>query len=422
MSKLIRTIDRILIFFRKNKYFALIALVVAGVIALATFKDSIISLWDLVGLKKKASSDVAEIEAIKKEVQGHRDAIQMIVRDANAVREAMKPIAKSIETLHAGTEEASRNLATLKEEQRLMAYVNRAEAFDKEAFLHLQELATGSNEVAPLAQAMLRKVQRTLILDRGDTSFLIPTERKGETDYRGPFTNDELADRLMSSTPDGAINIVGNEKRTIFIPHLVEIAHESKDLWTINRSAKALKEMGCVDFFPWDIGPLDRWWSENRSSFSNWPYALYSEANAVFRGCHYHEALSKYGQVIEVDPSADRSRAMAIACALEIGDTNRVQELQSGFVQKKGRWERWAQCRMLLETGTVHVATEAFATLAKDYPTFTDSAWIRKGNHVLRKLDWGVYEELLKPAEEKASNKGLEATGDPLHGSPDPQP
>jgi hypothetical protein len=410
MSKLSQTVDRILRFFRKNKYFAVVALAVAGVIALATFKDSIISLWDLVGLKKKASADVAEIEAIKKEVQGHRDAIQMIVRDANAIRDEMKPIAKSVEALRDGTEEAERKLATLKEEQRLMAFVNRAEAFDKEAFRHLQQLAAGTNEVAPLAQAMLSKVQRTLILDLADTTFLIPLEREGETDYRGPFTNDELAYRLLFSSPDGAINIVGNEKRTIFVPRLVQIAHNSKDLWTINRAAKALKEMGCVDFFPWDTGPLDRWWSENQSSYTNWPYGLHSQGIAAFSGCRYREALGNLTEVLKVDPGADRSRAMAIACALEVGDTNKVQALRSGFVQNGGRWDRWVQCRMVLETGTVHAATEAFADLAKAYPTFKDSAWISKGKHVLRKVDWTAYEEMMKPDEEETSNKEIQPT------------
>ena len=418
MSKISLIVDRILRFLRENKYFALIALLVAGIIALATFKDSIISLWDLVGLKKKASADVAEIEAIKKEVQGHRDAIQMIVRDANAIRDEIKPIANSVEKLHEGTEEASRNLATLKEEQRLIAFVNRAEAFDKEAFQQLQKLASGTNEVSTLAQSMLSKVQRSLILDRADTSFIIPLEREGTTDYTGPFANDELAFRLLSSSPEGAINIVGNEKRRVFAARLVDIVHTSKDLWTINRAAKALKEMGCVDFYPWDTGPLDQWWSENKSSYTNWPYPLYEDGNAAFSGCRYREALDKLTQLLQIDAAADRSRAMAIACAIEINATNEIETLQSGFAQKDGRWDRWAKCRMLLETGTVHAATEAFADLAKDYPTFKDSAWIRKGNDVLRKLDWNVYEELLKPVEDNASNNALQAIGDK---SPQPE-
>lgn len=410
MNRLSRIVDTVLRFFRENKYFALVALVVAGVIALATFKDSIISLWDVVGLKRRASADVAEIETIKKEVQGHRDAIQMIVRDANAVRDDMKPIVKSVEALRTGTEAAARTLAGLQEEQRLIAFVNRAEAFDKEAFRQLQQLAAGTNEVAPLAQAMLSKVQRTLILDRADTSFLIPIEREGEKDYHGPFTNDELAYRLLAPSPDGAINIVGNEKRTIFIPRIVEIAHDSKDLWTINRAAKAIKNMGGPDFFPWELAPLDRWWAENKQAYTNWPYALYNQGNSTFGGCRYREALEIFRQLLKIDPAADRSRAMAIACAIEIGDTNQVPALRSGFVQAKGRWDKWVECRMLLETGTVQKATEAFVALSKEYPTFTDSAWVREGNHVLKKVDWKLFKEMMQSDERKASNNEIQPT------------
>jgi hypothetical protein len=324
--------------------------------------------------------------------------------------EKLAPLSSSVDSLNARISDTFSGLDRIQEEQRLISFVNRAEAFDKDAFRQLQILAAGTNEVAPLAQAMLSKVQRTLILDRADMSFLVPVERVGETDYRGPFSNDELAYRLLGPSPDGPINIVGNDKRKVFIPRLVEIAHESKDLWTINRVAKALKEMGCVDFFPWDIGPLDRWWTDNKASYTNWPYALYSEGNGAFGACRYREALDKLNQVLEIDPGADRSRAMAIACAFEIGDTNGVQTLRPGFVQKNGRWDRWVQCREVLETGTVHAATEAFADLARAYPTFKDSAWIGKGNHVLRKVDWAAYDELMKPDKEKASNNEMQPT------------
>ncbi len=406
MNKLSRVVDAILRFFRKNKYFTLFALFVAGVIAIATFKDSIISLRDLVKLKQKASADVAEIESIKKQVQADRDTIQMVVRDANALRREIEPIAESVNTLDAGITEASRRLDNLYEEQMQIASVGHAEAFDRNAFRELATLASGTNRLAALARATVSKVQRTLILDRANTTALIPLERRGQERFTGPFSTDELAMELHKTPADGAINIIGQKKYRLFVPELVQLA-EHKDLWTANRVSKALHDIAGVSFDPWNVAPLHEWWAENESSFTNWPYESYNAANAQFSACNYQKALDQFGEVLSVDPAADRSRALSVACALELNDITTATNLSVAFVHKEGRWERWADCKMLLATGEVSEATQAFAELAKEYPTFSDNAWIRKGNHVLRRIDWPMYEKAMK--EEKTSNKAIDS-------------
>ena len=161
-----------------------------------------------------------------------------------------------------------------------MALMNRGEVFDRDSIRELQTIAQGTNETAPLAQAMFNKVQRSLLIDRFASSWVtyVETTTAGEQ-FAGPFTSDELAADLSGASGpqiDGVVNIVG--KNLLFVPKLVELAHQSKDLWTVNRIAKTLKDWTGVDFFPWDLQPLDKWWAQNSMNYTNWPMDQYAKA------------------------------------------------------------------------------------------------------------------------------------------------
>lgn len=81
-------------------------------------------------------------------------------------------------------------------------------------------------------------------------------ETEGDKQYRGPFTSDEFALRLSASSGtvvDGLVNILSDNK--LFVPRLVDLAHQSKDIWTISRISKKLKDMTGVDFFS-DASPI----------------------------------------------------------------------------------------------------------------------------------------------------------------------
>jgi len=46
--------------------------------------------------------------------------------------------------------------------------------------------------------------------------------------------------------------------------------------------------------------------------------------------------------VLAIDPTADRSRAIAVGCAIQIGDMSKAQQLNTNYALKGGRWQRWA--------------------------------------------------------------------------------
>jgi len=325
--------------------------------------------------------------------------------------EKIKPISEQFNFLNTAIDEAQKRLKRLQDEQRVIAIVNRAETFDKDALAELELLSREKTEVAGLASSMLRKVQRSLLLDQAAITKLIPAEiKEGSAIFTGPFTNDELAMKLTHpNTTEAAINEIGERKLLLFVPVLVEIAQKSNDLWVINRVSKALKNMVDVDFFPWEIKPLNLWWEKNSKNYKNmWPFEEHIKAEIAYRSSKYSDALQAFETVLTIDPAADRCRALAVTCAIELGDLPKAQKLNAGYSQKEGRWAQLAKCKMLLSTDTVEKATKEFAALSKKFPTFVDQVKINEKNPILKELDWSLYSELMKPSDRSGSIKKSE--------------
>ena len=340
--------------------------------------------------KQKAFFEGITIEASNKQVQ--------LASEQVAIREQVQPLFGEINSLQSSVDAAQEQAKKLQEEQRLMALMNRGEVFDKDALQQLQIIAAGTNETAPLAQAMFNKVQRTLVIDRSAMTWVVSTESMGTNQYGGPFTGDELAMALSQysgSTLDGYVNLLANQKP--FVPKLVELAHSSKDMWTINRIAKKLNEITGVDFYPWNLQPLDSWWAQNRMNYTNWPFNQYGKGIDAIKACRYSEALTNFEFVLAVDSTADKSRAFAVASAIEIGNTEKANQLNTNYAIGDGRWAQWAQAKMMLATNAIQQGTEKFVSLTQKYPTFVNDAFIGQGNNILRQIDWTLYSKLMQP-------------------------
>jgi hypothetical protein len=95
-----------------------------------------------------------------------------------------------------------------------------------------------------------------------------------------------------------------------------------------------------------------------------------------------------------IDPSADQSRALAILCGYQIGETNKATELMKNFKQPDARWAQWASAWIELQTGSVSNATVRFVELTKKQPTVT----IFLPNESLNgwgKIDWQIFHKLM---------------------------
>lgn len=318
--------------------------------------------------------------------------------EQTVIRNQIHPLFGEVASLQSSVDTAQKDAKKLQDEQRLTTLMNRGEVFDSDAIHELQTIAQGTNETAPLAQAMFNKIQRNLLIDRYASSWVTFVETSGDKEYTGPFTSDEFALSLSDTSGtslDGLVNILSDNK--LFVPRLVELAHQSKDMWTISRIGKKLKEITDVDFFPWNLQPLDEWWRDNSSNYTNWPLAGFNVGfNALATG-KFDIALTNFESVIKIDPTADQSRAFAIVSAIEIGDILKAQQLNTNYALPGERWQRWANAKIMLATNGIQQATEEVVLLAKKYPTF--STWTTKdggGNYFIRQIDWTLYSKLMQ--------------------------
>ena len=341
-------------------------------------------------------------ELIPKYVAEHmnRPTLEAAARDvitnktAVFVSQSLRPLAQDVASIRSSITNAEQAMQRLRDEQRLIAMVSRAEALDAEALRELRSFAQGTNEMAALAHEMIRKVERTLSLDKGAAVWAAPSLQHGELRFTGPFTSDELASGLLEAGfEEGYVNVIGQERRMLFVPKLVELAHSSKDLWLINRVSLAIKDMVGVESSPWDLTPLDQWWAQHKTSYTNWPYDNFARAIDSFRRCNYREALGLFESVLAVDPTADQSRALAVACAAKLDDVPKTKQLNAGYSQKDGRWERWAKGIILLARGASNEGTRELSSLVKDFPLMEASGFFWERSDVLRNLDWRMFAE-----------------------------
>jgi len=146
------------------------------------------------------------------------------------------------------------------------------------------------------------------------------------------------------------------------------------------------------DFHPHDFEQIAAWWQSHQNNYTNWPVAQFNMGFNNFVVGNYSLGFQSFQNVLEIDPSADQSRAFAVACGIEIGETNNATELMKGFKQPDARWAQWAAAFAELHNGSVSNATVQFANLKKNQPTML---FLPDENLIgWSKIDWQLFHKL----------------------------
>ena len=295
-------------------------------------------------------------------------------------------------------------VTSFKEDALFMRTIARAQGYDFKAYEALLEIGKGTNENAKIANQALDELDRSLARDRSEfTPRRTFMSYSGTNFYRGPFTSDELASSFSAATQDstsfnreGFINTLAGLNQPLFLPRLVECFTNETDLAVADRLTIAISGLAKEDFHPRDFERVITWWSNSKASFTSWPFADFDTAlNALLRS-DFSLAVKSFEQVLSIDPSADMSRAFAIKSWFEVGQTNKAVELAKGFKDSAGRWAKWGNAFVELETGSVSNATVSFAELSKaNQSTMLISP--QEGARFWRKLDWPLLRKLSSP-------------------------
>jgi tetratricopeptide (TPR) repeat protein len=290
---------------------------------------------------------------------------------------------------------------SFREDALFIRTVARAQAYDFKAYQRLLEIGTQTNDNAQLAKQVVVEIDRSLERERSEFS---PRRTymtfKGTNFYGGPFGSDELALRFSSVANDktsfnreGFVNTVSDLKDPLFLSSLVELFTNETDLVVADRLTMAISDLAKENFHPHDFERITTWWKDHNNSFTNWPLSTLELGLHELNLANYPKAAEAFEQVLKLDSKADMSRAYAVACYWETGQTNRATTLAKEFKSSSARWAQWATAKAELEAGNVSNATVLFFSITTNFPNMSDLP--DKRYHIYRHIDWQLYDKLI---------------------------
>jgi tetratricopeptide (TPR) repeat protein len=297
-----------------------------------------------------------------------------------------------VEEFHANVEG---KLKAIENGEDFLELANKARAHDYQAYLSLRDLSTQTDAVGNSSSRVTAEIDRAMEEERAGFTHMSLSESVGANHYSGPFTSDEIARDLnsanSSSGREGIVNAVRDLHQPLFLGKLIEWFTNETDLMVADREALAISEITKEDFHPRDLDQVKLWWNTNKIAYTNWPYAEFNQGLIEFSYTDFSDAAKLFEQVLKLDSVADMSRALAIACYWETGETNKAMTSAKQFNNSSGRWAQWAAAKAQLETGDITNATIQLANIYTNYPTMIARGFVQEGFPVWRKVDWQLF-------------------------------
>jgi hypothetical protein len=99
--------------------------------------------------------------------------------------------------------------------------------------------------------------------------------------------------------------------------------------------------------------------------------------------------------VLTIDPTADISRFVLVACYLEVDEPTKAVATAKSFHDQSTRWALAAATIIELDTGSIPNATVQLANLKRSNPTWGLVSLDLRSFHVWRKVDWDLFDKTL---------------------------
>lgn len=286
-------------------------------------------------------------------------------------KEKMVPFEHRAAKLEESLRSSDLRFAEQEQEMSLFSDINMARANDRAAYNRVKVYSRGKGKYAALCVKVLREINDRLLVERSALSYLVMLEHGfGVSDYRGPFSIDEIYDRIRE--PGGAecgLNVLRDNKTGCLNKVLLDVAARSEDLKAAESALNILESQGA---------PFTRFW--NLSSTTNW-VRKYEEKNAQFPEEDYIwvkrtllqrgplEALAGIDMVLGKFANLNKLRAAGVVGALQGGDIEHAKKLFAGHEKAASRWKVVSDCYIHSKTGDVSVATDRLIECHKKHPS-----------------------------------------------------
>jgi hypothetical protein len=301
-----------------------------------------------------------------------------------------------LQTLSSHLEKASEALELLKHDQEFVSLVYRAQSYDVQAFHVLKKLALEGKKFSDRANWVVKDVETRLSNENLWILVFTPQETKGAYQYSGPFTTEEIQEAIDAGSLDNLLDYISGRKFTFFMSYLVETIMAENDLYRQTRIMRTISSLVGEKFYPWEIEQFKEWWKANRENYNDWPKQIYYNAKASFESGNYSDALKQFQKVIDFDNDSEKSKALAVACAIETGNKDLANQFISSFIYGDSRWQLWGRAKIALITEGALAATEKLADLSRKFPSFPERAYIHRKAHIWRQIDWTLYDSLVR--------------------------
>ena len=330
----------------------------------------------------------AETQDKLDDIYRFRDEVSTVTSNVIDIRDNLTTITQEIMSVLVPIQDAT---ADTQLTQDFLLLTTRAQAYDRLSFTQLMSYAQGTSDYAVIAGAVVAAVSETLKLDRNSDYTETRSIKVGDIIYSGPWTSDEIADVLGIFGNRVIADMIRTSNNKHFLQYLIEMVDGESNLLALNRIMRAISTLSEKEWTHDDLPALHKWWATHSYQYTNWPIDEYKAGISAISSVKYEQALSNFVQVIAVDSTADKSRALAIASAVEIGDLYLATQLMQQFTDPNSPWSRWAGVKAQLVTGDVDSASTMLGTLYTNHPSLRKDAWIRQGNHLYRSVNWQLF-------------------------------
>jgi hypothetical protein len=192
------------------------------------------------------------------------------------------------------------------------------------------------------------------------------------------------------------LDYIKGRKLVVFMNYMVETALGEVDLYRQTLIMRTISDITGEKFYPWKIEDLQDWWNARIGNYQSWPKQAYYAAKSSFEEGVYQGALTLFQKLMDADSGSEKSRALAIACAIELGKIELANQFLASFINPNSRWELWAKAKISLATEETPRGTEMLADISTTFKSFPERAYIHKGAHIWRTIDWALYNKLIE--------------------------
>lgn len=319
-------------------------------------------------------------------------------------KEKMVPFEARAGMLEQSLRDSGLKIAEQEQEMLLFSDINLARANDRLAYERVHAYSRGNGKYAALCVKVLREINDRLYVERSASPYLVMLERGfGNSVYKGPFSIDEIYDRIRTSGgAEYGVNVLRDNRLRCLNSILLDVASRDENLKAAESALAILENQGAPTAHFWDLANMTNWVRKCVAKEIQFPEEDYVWVRRTLLQRGPIEALAGIDMVLSEFPNMNKLRAAGVVGALCSGDLERAKKLFSGYDKAPSRWKTVSDCYIYSKTGDVSVATDRLIECHKKHPSLINVMDAERYWQLARFFN---FDKILKFAADESKNE-----------------